>query len=448
MPTPVSALLHAATLVTAGIYLLLRLSPVLEFASLTLIVLTFLGALTAFLGGTMGLVQNDLKRVIAFSTMSQLGYMVYAIGISAYSISLYHLANHAFFKALLFLSAGSIIHALGDEQDLRKMGGLRKILNFTYVMMLLASISLMGLPFTTGFYSKEVILTLGYSSPLLGAGFGYWLCLISALFTTIYSVRLITSAFLVPSGGSKSLLWSVGTEKNKKVISSEPDLLMTIPLGILAIGSIGLGYFLSDMFALNSSFFSGVFFMLSTNVKTELMGGALWALSLTFVGTILGLIVNLLYPQIILIIKLRNLGYLLYSHLSLRYYMDLVYSQWFTKATIRMGFLTAKELDKGLGEFIGPTGLGQLLTNFSQNANFVKEEREEEREYQNFTGSPQLLSVTALSYDPNSVKVKNLYTPSSRKLERVRPVRVRILLYGQYFILSTCLLLGLLICFF
>ena len=157
-PTPVSALIHAATMVTAGVFLLARCSPLFEYAPTALVVVTIMGAMTAFFAGTTGLLQNDLKRVIAYSTCSQLGYMVFACGLSGYSIGVFHLANHAFFKALLFLSAGSVIHAMGDEQDMRKMGGLVRVLPYTYAMFFIGSLALMGFPFLTGFYSKDVIL--------------------------------------------------------------------------------------------------------------------------------------------------------------------------------------------------------------------------------------------------------------------------------------------------
>ena len=162
IPTPVSALIHAATMVTAGVFLLIRSSPLLEQAPIALMVVTIVGSLTAFMAATVGLVQNDLKKVIAYSTCSQLGYMVMACGLSQYSISLFHLMNHAFFKALLFLSAGSVIHALADEQDMRKMGGLIRSIPFTYTMMVIGSLSLMGFPYLTGFYSKDLILELAY----------------------------------------------------------------------------------------------------------------------------------------------------------------------------------------------------------------------------------------------------------------------------------------------
>lgn len=161
-PTPVSALIHAATMVTAGVFLIIRSGPFFEGSPLALTIITIVGALTAFFAATVGVVQNDLKKVIAYSTCSQLGYMVMICGLSNYSVSLFHLMNHAFFKALLFLSAGSVIHAVRDEQDMRKMGGLIHSLPFTYVMIFIGSLSLMGFPYLTGFYSKDLILELIY----------------------------------------------------------------------------------------------------------------------------------------------------------------------------------------------------------------------------------------------------------------------------------------------
>ena len=161
-PTPVSALIHAATMVTAGVFLIIRSGPLFEGSSLVLTILTFLGALTAFFAATAGVAQNDLKKVIAYSTCSQLGYMVMACGVSNYSTSLFHLLNHGFFKGLLFLSAGSVIHAVNGEQDMRKMGGLIRLIPFTYTMILIGSLSLMAFPYLTGFYSKDLILELIY----------------------------------------------------------------------------------------------------------------------------------------------------------------------------------------------------------------------------------------------------------------------------------------------
>lgn len=190
-PTPVSALIHAATMVTAGVFMIARCSPLFEYSSFALLVVTVLGAMTCFFAATTGIVQNDLKRVIAYSTCSQLGYMVFACGISNYALGVFHLANHAFFKALLFLSAGSVIHALSDEQDMRKMGGLANLLPLTYSLMLIGSLSLIGFPFLTGFYSKDVILELAYSKYTLHGNFAFWLGSISVLFTSYYSFRLL-----------------------------------------------------------------------------------------------------------------------------------------------------------------------------------------------------------------------------------------------------------------
>lgn len=172
-PTPVSALIHAATMVTAGVFILIRSSPILEFAPNALIVIVFIGAFTALFAATIGLVQNDIKKVIAYSTCSQLGYMIFACGLSNYSVSLFHLFNHGFFKALLFLSAGAVIHAMADEQDMRKLGGLIKSLPFTYSMMFIGSLSLMGFPFLTGFYSKDAILEFSFAKFSMEAHFAH-----------------------------------------------------------------------------------------------------------------------------------------------------------------------------------------------------------------------------------------------------------------------------------
>jgi NADH-ubiquinone oxidoreductase chain 5 len=195
-PTPVSALIHAATMVTAGVFLIIRSAPLLEFAPVAKSAIVIIGAMTALFAASVGLVQSDIKKVIAYSTCSQLGYMVLACGLSNYSASLFHLMNHAFFKALLFLSAGSVIHTMMDEQDLRVMGGLVRKIPLTYTMILIGSMSLMGFPFLSGFYSKDTILELAAGSYSFDGQYAYILGTISALFTAAYSGRLLYHAFI------------------------------------------------------------------------------------------------------------------------------------------------------------------------------------------------------------------------------------------------------------
>lgn len=227
-PTPVSALIHAATLVTAGIFLVVRCSCLFEHSSVTLLIVSIFGALTAFFAASVGLVQNDLKRVIAFSTCSQLGYMAFACGLSHYSVALFHLANHALFKALLFLSAGCVIHGIADEQDLRRMGGLIRMLPMSYVMILIGSLALVGWPFLSGFYSKDAILEIALVVPSSFGNFSHWLGCTAALFTSFYSFRLVFLAFVNNPAGFKGYY---------EVVHDAP-IRMAFPLMVLAVGSV------------------------------------------------------------------------------------------------------------------------------------------------------------------------------------------------------------------
>jgi NADH-ubiquinone oxidoreductase chain 5 len=205
-PTPVSALIHAATMVTAGVFLIIRCSPLFEYSPSSLNFLVFLGGCTCFFSATIGLVQNDLKKVIAYSTCSQLGYMIFICGLSGYHISLFHLVNHAFFKALLFLSAGCVIHSLSDEQDMRRMGGLTKLLPLTYILFLIGSLSLAGFPFLTGFYSKDIILEVAFIKFTFTSFFSFWLGTITASLTSFYSFRLLFLTFYVKTNSYKKVI--------------------------------------------------------------------------------------------------------------------------------------------------------------------------------------------------------------------------------------------------
>jgi len=259
-PTPVSALIHAATMVTAGVFLLARCSPIVEYSGLGLVMITLFGAVTSFFAATTGLFQNDLKKVIAYSTCSQLGYMIFACGLSQYPLAIFHLANHAFFKALLFLSAGSVIHGLADEQDMRRMGGLAKLLPFSYSMILIGSLALMGLPFLTGFYSKDVIIEISYLDCLvtIEGRFSAWLGTGAAFFTAFYSSRLLFLTFY----GQTNVF------KSKALIAHEGNSFMIYPLIILCLGSIFLGYFSREIFlGLGGEFWSNSIFILPENVK-------------------------------------------------------------------------------------------------------------------------------------------------------------------------------------
>jgi NADH-ubiquinone oxidoreductase chain 5 len=236
-PTPVSALIHAATMVTAGVFLIARSSPLFEYTSYMLSIITIWGACTAFFAATVGLLQNDLKRVIAYSTCSQLGYMIFACGLSNYSVGVFHLINHAFFKALLFLGAGSIIHAVADEQDMRKMGGLKKLVPFTYSMMTIGSFALIGFPFLTGFYSKDVILEVAYGNYSSKGHFSYVLGVIGAFLTAFYSTRLLYLTFLTRPNGYKSVICS----------ASDSSYQICCSLFFLVIPSVLIGFYGKDM---------------------------------------------------------------------------------------------------------------------------------------------------------------------------------------------------------
>ena len=227
-PTPVSALIHAATMVTAGVFLLSRCSFLFEYSFTALNFIMFIGSTTAFFASTTGLFQNDIKKVIAYSTCSQLGYMIFACGLSSYEVGVFHLSNHAFFKALLFLGAGSVIHAVADEQDMRKMGGLKNILPFSYTIMFIGSLALIGFPFLTGFYSKDTILEIAFAKYSIMGHFCYFLGTFAAFFTSFYSTRLLFLVFLAEPNGNKISLLN----------AHEGSWRMTLPLFILSILSI------------------------------------------------------------------------------------------------------------------------------------------------------------------------------------------------------------------
>lgn len=249
-PTPVSALIHAATMVTAGVYLLMRASPLIEYSSSVLLLCLWVGAITTVFSSLIGLFQQDIKKVIAYSTMSQLGMMVIAIGLSSYSLALFHLINHAFYKGLLFLCAGAIIHAVADNQDFRKYGGLISYLPLTYSLMLAASLSLVAFPFMTGFYSKDFILESAFGQYKLSGIIVYFIATIGAMFTTLYSVKVLYLTFLTNPNGSL-INYKYGKAAH------EGDVFMSSPLIILALFSIFFGYITKDIYiGLSSDFFS------------------------------------------------------------------------------------------------------------------------------------------------------------------------------------------------
>ena len=237
-PTPVSALIHAATMVTAGVFLVARFSPVFEYAPDALMVVTVVGACTAFVAATIGLTQFDIKRVIAYSTMSQLGYMFFALGVSAYGAAMFHLVTHAFFKALLFLGAGSVIHAMSDEQDMRNMGGIRKLIPFTYILMWIGSLALAGIPPFAGYYSKDIVLEAAYADHTWFGSFAYWMGISAAFMTAFYSWRLLFMTFHGAPRADK--------ETMDHVHESPP--VMLAPLVVLAIGAIFAGMMLYEPF--------------------------------------------------------------------------------------------------------------------------------------------------------------------------------------------------------
>lgn len=360
-PTPVSALIHAATMVTAGVFLLARCSPLFEFAPVALQCVALLGGMTCFFAATTAVVQNDLKRVIAYSTCSQLGYMVFACGISNYAVGVFHLMNHAFFKALLFLSAGSVIHALSNEQDMRKMGGCAQLLPFTYSMMLIGSLALCGFPFLTGFYSKDVILELAAARYTLSADWAYLLGVCCVFFTSYYSFRLICITFLVE------------TNAFKKTISGAHDAppLMAIPLCILALGSIFVGYLGKDMMiGLGSDFWGGALFTLpqhTVQLESEYITQMekMSPLFFTAAGALCAFFFHVYQKRIAYNCKLYPWGLNTYLLFNKRWFFDVVYNS-IALNFMKFGYkVTFKALDKGSFEMIGPYGISHTFTQLS-----------------------------------------------------------------------------------
>lgn len=349
-PTPVSALIHAATMVTAGVFLIVRSGPLFESSPLALTVTTVIGALTAFFAATVGLVQNDLKKVIAYSTCSQLGYMVMVCGISNYSTSLFHLMNHAFFKALLFLSAGSVIHALADEQDMRKMGGLIRSIPFTYVMILIGSLSLMGFPYLTGFYSKDLILELVYDKYYLA--FAYWLGAFSALLTAFYSIRLIYLTFISNTNSKKEVLMNV----------HESPWNITLPLLLLALGSIFVGYITREIVV-------GTVLppVIPSSIKLVPVVLSLLGATLAFLSynTLNGFKVFLpkIKPQTV--VNLFNPA--IYTFLNSAWQFNYIINHFLVAKAWKFGHLISyRIIDRGLLEIIGPRGISKFLIGVSQ----------------------------------------------------------------------------------
>jgi NADH-ubiquinone oxidoreductase chain 5 len=355
-PTPVSALIHAATLVTAGVFIIARCSPLFEQAPSVLLLISGFGTLTAFFAATSSIVQNDLKRVIAYSTCSQLGIIVFGLGLSQYSVSMFHLANHAIFKALLFLGAGSLIHSLSDEQDTRKIGGLAYQMQWSYAAIVVGTLALIGFPFLTGSYSKETLLEVGCSQYFLSAGVFCWLGSTSTLLTSYYSFRLLILSFLRRVTAFK--------EPVRKVHDS--PLLITVPLLVLSLGSLLVGYFAREVFiGLGTPFWGNALYTQPLNggilLESENMLGS--AKSVPIACSALGLCIALFLHRTK---KGKHLSYTLktspqgrkaYTFFNKRWLFDKVLNDQVGEKTLSLGYFTSfRTLDKGFIEYFGPTG--------------------------------------------------------------------------------------------
>jgi len=363
-PTPVSALIHAATMVTAGVYLLMRSSPLIEYSNTVLLICLWIGAITTVFSSLIGLFQQDIKKVIAYSTMSQLGMMVIAIGLSSYNVALFHLVNHAFYKGLLFLGAGAVIHAVSDNQDFRKYGGLKTFLPLTYSVMLIASLSLVAFPFMTGFYSKDFILESAYGQFYFSSVVIYWISTIAAMFTTLYSVKVLYLTFL--------------TNPNGPLINykhaHEGDIFMSIPLMILAVFSIFFGYITKDLFiGLGSSFFSDNSLFIhpvhEIMLDTEFAVPTLFKI-LPLIFTITLSLISIFFfeyrPKVLVYFKNSRLGYNVYGFFNQRFLVELFYNRYITDTILKLGGQTTKVIDKGSIELIGPFGLEKGLITLSK----------------------------------------------------------------------------------
>ena len=369
-PTPVSALIHAATMVTAGVFLIARCSPLFEYSPSALMVVTCFGAMTAFFAATTALVQNDLKRVIAYSTCSQLGYMIFACGNSNYSVGVFHLANHAFFKALLFLSAGSVIHALGDEQDMRKMGGLAKLIPFTYAMMFIGSISLMGFPFLTGFYSKDAILELAFGKFTVTSHFAYWLGTVSASLTAFYSMRLLYLTFINKTNAYRYSIQHI----------HDLPKIMGYPLFILVFGSIFVGYLMKDMLiGVGTNFWGNALFVLPENLVifdaeflpvTIKLIPVIFSLSGAFLSYLIYVVLS---ADFIYSIKMSKFGIIFYNFFNRKWFFDKVYNEFINQYVMKMGYhISYKLIDRGVIENLGPFGISNFFYSNYMKLNFIQ----------------------------------------------------------------------------
>ncbi len=366
-PTPVSALIHAATMVTAGVFMLARLSPIFELSHVALIVVTFIGAITAFFAATVGLVQNDIKRVIAYSTCSQLGYMFVALGMGFYSAAIFHLFTHAFFKALLFLGSGSVIHAVSDEQDMRKMGGLYKLIPVTYWMMIIGTIALTGVGIpttiigTAGFFSKDAIIEGAFAghSPL--AGFAFTLLVVAAAFTSFYSWRLIFMTFHGKPRASHEVMHHV----------HESPPVMLVPLFILAAGALFAGVIFHDAFIGHGydGFWKGALFTLPDNhILHDFHGVPLWVKLAPLVSMVLGFVVAYHFyirsPQTPVRLAAQHRG--LYLFLLNKWYFDELYDFLFVRPAKRIGHFLWKTGDGKVIDGFGPDGISARVTDVTQ----------------------------------------------------------------------------------
>ncbi len=363
-PTPVSALIHAATMVTAGVYLLMRSSPLIEYSNTVLLLCLWIGAITTVFSSLIGLFQQDIKKVIAYSTMSQLGMMVIAIGLSSYNVAIFHLVNHAFYKGLLFLGAGAVIHAVADNQDFRRYGGLKSFLPLTYSVMLIASLSLVAFPFMTGFYSKDFIIESAYGQFCFSSVVVYFVSTIGAMFTTLYSVKVLYLTFLTNPNGP------IVNYKH----AHEGDIFMSMPLIILAIFSIFFGYITKDIFiGLGSNFFAdnSIFIHPSHEIMIDTEFAVpvifkIFPLILTVVLSTISIIVSEYTPKALVSFKMSRFGYNVYSFFNQRFLVELFYNKYITDLVLKLGGQTTKVIDKGSIELVGPFGLEKGLVTLSK----------------------------------------------------------------------------------